>query len=512
MNVKRFTARTSRDALSLVRQALGDDAVVLSTKPSAGGVEVLAMAPEGMRQVERMSAEVPSAPQAEPAADAAPSGFLKRASADVRIEPQLEDTPVEADVERLAMSTLSFQDYVRDRMLKRRKAALQTEKAPEAAPEKRAEEIEPTAPAAAVSRPAPVEPIEMPSGPLAQRMAERGAVAATPRAPTVRRETPTLHDPMLRASDIHVYGVATPTPARADADDMMKELRSMKGLIEERFGALAFMDRMQRQPGQARLTQKLLDCGFSPALIRKLGDGLAADVADESLWAAGVLERNLMTAEDEAAIEDLGGVYALVGPTGVGKTTTHREDRGRLRDQVRCRQPRPRHPRCLPARRPRAAARLWPHPRRAGPHRARPRLARRPARPADREEDGPGRHRRHGAARQPDPRAARHAGAPLGAEAAGRQCGRAGRDDRGRDRGLPGRELRRCRAVEDGRGGQARPGARCADPASPQGDRRGQRPARPRGLAPAVGAMRWSSARCAAAAAVPTASTRATST
>jgi flagellar biosynthesis protein FlhF len=119
-----------------------------------------------------------------------------------------------------------------------------------------------------------------------------------------------------------VSGVATPTPARADADDMMKELRSMKDLIEERFGALAFMDRMQRQPGQARLTQKLLDCGFSPALIRKLGDGLAADVADESLWAAGVLERNLMTGEDDAAIEDLGGVYALVGPTGVGKTTT----------------------------------------------------------------------------------------------------------------------------------------------------------------------------------------------
>src|SRR5678815_4004602 len=115
------------------------------------------------------------------------------------------------------MSTLSFQDYVRDRMLKRRKAALQTEKAPEAAPEKRAEEIEPTAPAAAVSRPAPVEPIEVPSGPLAQRMAERSPIAATPRASIVRRETPTLHDPMLRASDIHVYGVATPTPARADA-------------------------------------------------------------------------------------------------------------------------------------------------------------------------------------------------------------------------------------------------------------------------------------------------------
>jgi flagellar biosynthesis protein FlhF len=96
----------------------------------------------------------------------------------------------------------------------------------------------------------------------------------------------------------------------------------MKGLIEERFGALAFMEKMQRQPAQARMTQKLLDCGFSPALIRKLGDSLPADVADESVWAANVLERNLPTAESEAPLEDQGGVYALVGATGVGKTTT----------------------------------------------------------------------------------------------------------------------------------------------------------------------------------------------
>jgi flagellar biosynthesis protein FlhF len=103
---------------------------------------------------------------------------------------------------------------------------------------------------------------------------------------------------------------------------MMKELRSMKGLIEERFGALAFIEKLQRQPAQARLTQKLLDAGFSPALIRKIGDSLSADVTDESAWAANVLEHNLMTAEAEAPLEDQGGVYALVGATGVGKTTT----------------------------------------------------------------------------------------------------------------------------------------------------------------------------------------------
>ena len=54
MNVKRFTARTSRDALALVRQAFGDDAVVMSTRPCAEGVEVLAMAPESVQQLERV--------------------------------------------------------------------------------------------------------------------------------------------------------------------------------------------------------------------------------------------------------------------------------------------------------------------------------------------------------------------------------------------------------------------------------------------------------------------------
>ncbi|MFN0186342.1 MAG: AAA family ATPase, partial [Aquabacterium sp.] len=67
---------------------------------------------------------------------------------------------------------------------------------------------------------------------------------------------------------------------------------------------------------------RLLEAGFSPALVRKMAPALPPDAADEQAWAAGVLERNLLTGEAEAAIEDTGGIFALVGPTGVGKTTT----------------------------------------------------------------------------------------------------------------------------------------------------------------------------------------------
>ena len=304
MNVRRFTARTSRDALVLVRQALGEDAVVLSTKPSVDGVEVLAMAPEGMKQIERMAAKAPAA-----ATVTAKSGLGRSAP---RAEPVADaQSDVDIDVAQLSMSTLSFQDYVRDRMLRRRQASM----TPEAQAPAREE------PRAVASERASV---------LEQRM-------SAPAAPLLR-EPPVLREPAAAApsyaQEIHMPALADITHAapvhhvtahatsRRDQEDMMSELRSMKGLIEERFGALAFMEKLNRQPAQARLTQKLLDCGFSPALIRKIGDSLPMDVADESNWAAGVLERNLLTAEAELPLEDQGGVYALVGATGVGKTTT----------------------------------------------------------------------------------------------------------------------------------------------------------------------------------------------
>jgi flagellar biosynthesis protein FlhF len=320
MNVRRFTARTSRDALALVRQVLGEDAVVLSTKPSVDGVEVLAMAPDGMQQIERMAEKAPlstATPAASPAVTPA-KGLA------VRTEPVLDSTTVEGDVARLSMSTLSFQDYVRERMLRRRQAAMKTDtKASAPRPEPR-EEL----PAAAIEH----------AGMLEQRMNDRMPVAAAPLLRTPLATPPDIAVPAQRdiavpaLTDVAPAGIATlasaqaagiaSATARRDQEDMMSELRSMKGLIEERFGALAFLEKLNRQPGQARLTQKLLDCGFSPALIRKIGDSLPMDVADESAWAASVLERNLSTAEAEAPLEDQGGVYALVGATGVGKTTT----------------------------------------------------------------------------------------------------------------------------------------------------------------------------------------------
>jgi len=294
MNVKRFLARTSRDALALVRHAFGDDAVVLSTKPHDEGVEVLAMGPDSVQHIERLSASAPTttAPAAAPAR-------ARGAAAIAGPVPSPQDD-VATDVQRLSMSTLSFQDYVRERMLKRRQAALKTP-----SPVHVGASDEAVAQASALRPEPPLlrEPLyahdDMP------------LPAEPQRSPTSRREHEAAA--MRREAEAAI--------ARREAD-MMNELRSMKGLIEDRFGALAFMDKLQRQPAQARLTQKLLECSFSPALIRKLVEGMDAATTDELAWATGVLECNLLTNEHDGALEDQGGVYALIGATGVGKTTS----------------------------------------------------------------------------------------------------------------------------------------------------------------------------------------------
>ncbi len=362
MNMKRFTARTSREALAMVREAFGNDAIVMSNKPCPEGVEVLAMAPEGLQQIEKLSASAaPARPAAAalradtgraeparaaagfapsvPAAPAAVTAASRRFAE--RVEPSLDASSplppnqgVAEDVEQLQMSTLSFQDYVRERMLKRRRAELA---------------------AAASTAPVPVAPpvvapIEAARSRLAaQRQvsgAAAGAVAAPAGSPTAQPPAraaaaalPVLRDevhladgpsPRLAPAGPAAHAAAAGpnlAPAAAlgatheEQVEMLSELRSMRGLIEQRFGALAFMEKLQRHPRQALLSQRLLEAGYSPALIRKLVESLPADV-DEMHWAQGVLERNLLTGDREAALEDSGGVFALVGATGVGKTTS----------------------------------------------------------------------------------------------------------------------------------------------------------------------------------------------
>ncbi|MBV8034985.1 flagellar biosynthesis protein FlhF [Roseateles sp.] len=333
MNVRKFTARTSREALALVKQAFGPDAVVLSNKNVPEGVEVLAMAPEGMGQIEQMAATAPRMVAPQPAQPSARASFSERT---LRQEPSFVAPEVAGDVQQLAMSTLNFQDYVRERVLRRRQAEMSGQPDPvrQVAPPPVQAPAAPSLDAVRLQR-------ERRAAEAMAALAPRRA-AAQPEPRVARPVPPVLRDEIRippagasravpRLSELSA-AEPLPLPGQPSASqrsqmDMADELRQMRGLIEERFSSLAFMEKLQRQPVQARLTQKLLELGFSPALVRKLAECCPSDfrggeAADENAWAAHVLSRNLQTDEAAPAIEDRGGVYALIGSTGVGKTTT----------------------------------------------------------------------------------------------------------------------------------------------------------------------------------------------
>ena len=98
MNIQRFHAPTAREALTQARQTFGEGTLILSNRPTATGVEVVATGEDSLAHMGSAAARSPQAASKE---------TLKN--------------PADKDTEDMAMSTLSFQSYVRERMLRRRK-------------------------------------------------------------------------------------------------------------------------------------------------------------------------------------------------------------------------------------------------------------------------------------------------------------------------------------------------------------------------------------------------------
>jgi len=67
MNIKRFFSQSSREALKMVRQQLGADAVILSNRSVDGGTEILAVHETEMDQMISSSSTAANAPASKPA-------------------------------------------------------------------------------------------------------------------------------------------------------------------------------------------------------------------------------------------------------------------------------------------------------------------------------------------------------------------------------------------------------------------------------------------------------------
>lgn len=295
MNIKRFTAPTSREALAKARMAFGEGTLILSNRPTANGVEVVATAEDTLSALDSGAgaATTSNPPLLAPSSPArsAPA----RASQPAAPLSGLGRNPVEEDTEQLAMSTLSFQDYVRERMLRRRHEALN---GPAEAPSTLSERSRDQAP----------ERERMPAPAVARHNPLRTIPMDLPPEPPRRRQEP----------------AAKLVQSNSNQQSVMNELHAMKELIEDRFNTLAWLGQARQNPIQSNLMLKLIRAGYSPSLARAVLERMPEDLsaAESVRWLMDVLERNLKTDQADPPLYEQGGIFAMVGSTGVGKTTT----------------------------------------------------------------------------------------------------------------------------------------------------------------------------------------------
>ncbi|MBS1136967.1 MAG: flhF [Proteobacteria bacterium] len=151
------------------------------------------------------------------------------------------------------------------------------------------------------------------------------AAAPAPKVAAVaQRETPAHPEPPHASAPIHNEVPRREPVKEVPSENVMQELTAIRGLIERQLAGFAWNELKRESPVKSRLLGELLEAGFSSALARRLLDHILPE-ADETAARATLrtlLNRDLLTVGNDTDIIDRGGVYALVGPTGVGKTTT----------------------------------------------------------------------------------------------------------------------------------------------------------------------------------------------
>jgi flagellar biosynthesis protein FlhF len=289
MQVKRFVADDMRSVMRIVKDEMGAEAVILSNRVVDGKIEILAARDYDETLIN--NALDKSLVESKPDSAAA---YYERAGAERELQQQYLSEKVETSaVEDQESKTLSAEQ------LRHKENDLQKD-----------QQIE--------SFVDGVQSEQLESSSL------QDSVETKPAQDLEQLVKEQIMAQMQQQSEHQAAGLvqAQQAPLTDSMTQMRDELKSLRAMIENQQVLGEWSEMASKHPLRVSLYKRLTEMGLSQEICKYLAKGLdkLTDVEQAMEAALKQLVHQLPIAGDD--ILNQGGVYAMVGPTGVGKTTT----------------------------------------------------------------------------------------------------------------------------------------------------------------------------------------------
>ena len=329
MGPQKFIAANTAEALKLIRTELGSDAMVLSTKDTDQGVEIIAITSQDLANlsshseaVESFSAEVSPFSERSIAqsglSDKFENAIARRAqtpdpklrndipAGSLRRNPARAGRPIRAPGSEAFLPT-SFNDV--ERIHRNDSSVINPSNndaifnASAAANAKAAQDI-------AALNSARVAALNAAQAHRNPEAALQKAVA--PSAPS----TPSAPPPAASSG-------AFESASSPKVEKLLTEISEVKYLLQSHVASNFWGSIQQENKHVTEIVKHLLNSGFSPKLCAEIARNMPEDLSVPALIKNAREQVKCMIKTSHAFdIFDRGGVFAFIGPTGVGKTTT----------------------------------------------------------------------------------------------------------------------------------------------------------------------------------------------
>ena len=319
MKIRRYVAKDMRTALAQIKDELGVDAVIMSNKKIAEGVELMAAVDynQNIKPAEPKQENSPASPEPNAFNNSQPASRVDIAEDTVAISsaPQAAEQTSNVPVDSLAA------------LLSRQVQQNGYDKAPAT----RAFNSNIENSAVNVTTHSAVKPN------AAEQVAEQD-IEQQFKNFTSRLEQSSTFEPsndfpnQQQASINHSANLNNgfenkPAPSErqisgSEFENMQKEMSSIRQLLEHQMSGLMWQDMAQKDPMRALLVNKLMAMGLNEQVADQIAGYIPANSEEKDAWqqAKHIIAEQLNTTNND--IIQRGGVVSLVGPTGVGKTTT----------------------------------------------------------------------------------------------------------------------------------------------------------------------------------------------